>query len=260
MKDDIIELNQDADVECIDVSFFRPGKSGTLNILDDISFSVTRGTTLAIVGPSGCGKTTLLKLLLDIEKPQKGSILINNKHGNQRISYLAQEPILLPWRTAMQNATLGIEIDKELTAHHIDGLEGEFRKYELSGFENSLPNTLSGGMRQKVALISALARSPIILFCDEPFSAIDYVARMRLLNSFKSDCRALGSTIVIVTHNIEEAVFLADEVIVLSPRPAKIRLRLKINLGKFGIDILLARPMKEFNWYFNQIWDAIRRG
>lgn len=191
--------------------------------IDDISLNIKKGEIIAIIGPSGCGKTTLLKLIAGLLKPTKGEIIKNN----QNLGIVFQNPVLLPWRTVEENIRLPLEFKKDKNSvNSIINLVG------LTNFEKSLPNELSGGMAQRVALARALVVNPELLLMDEAFGALDEITRSKLNLELLRIWRELGTTIVLITHSISEAVFLSDKVIVLSQRPAKIKDILDIKLDR----------------------------
>jgi NitT/TauT family transport system ATP-binding protein len=245
------------DILCDRVSHTFDTASAPLSVLRDLSFEVRRGESLVIIGPSGCGKTTLLRLLLGLEQPSSGRIERNTRRVDEGIAFIPQSAQMLPWRTALQNAALGLELRGELNRAAVDGVLAEFDRFNLRGFEAHSWHHLSGGMRQKVTLISALARRPSILFCDEPFSAIDFVSRLGLLTEFKSRCTGLGLTLIMVTHNLEEAIFLADRIIVLSRGPAEILEIFPVTLGEEGVDAVKCRNGDHFKDLFHRIWKRL---
>ena len=246
-----------ADVEATDIGkVFGDGRT-TLVALESISFKVLRGSFLSIVGPSGCGKTTLLRILADLIKPTSGHVFLDPERKKKGMAYVPQAPMLLPWRTLFQNAALGMELKKSLAPARLERLESKIHAFGLNGFETALPATLSGGMLQRVALIRALESDPEILFCDEPFSAMDFVARLRLNTDFKSMCRVQGITMILVTHNIEEAIFLGDEVLVLSGRPGRLVAKYSPKLSIDGHDAVKCRSSPEFRRLFQQIWNDL---
>jgi len=193
---------------------------------------------------------------------ESGKIWRDETRRRDGTSFVPQQSTLLPWRTARQNACLGLEVRAEITQKtELDRQELEYvdsllENWRLGGFENAYPNELSGGMIQRVALIRSLATKPRLLFCDEPFSAIDFVTRLRLSNEFKNLCFEDQITTVLVTHNIEEAIFLGDQVVVLSGRPGQI---VNVHFPKLrdGSNVVAARSSKEFGDQFSKIWKEL---
>jgi NitT/TauT family transport system ATP-binding protein len=235
--------------------FDRAG-AGPLTAINGLSFAVEQGSLLAIVGPSGCGKTTLLRILAGNEKQSSGEITYNAERM-RRTATIEQASALLPWRTAFQNACLGAEVRGRLNDVVAKRIGELFVDFGLGGFEDQFPSELSGGMQQRVAIVRALESEPRILFCDEPFSAIDFVGRLQLNTEFKKMCRLIGCTTVFVTHNIEEAVFLGDVILVLSKRPCEVVKEIRPQLSKFPEDAVKCRQSPEFDEYFNDIWKAL---
>jgi len=250
--------DQHVDISCSGLGheYLRPG--GTIRVLKNIDLNIKPGTLCVLVGPSGCGKSTLLRLMLGLEEPTEGTVTVDKTRKQEGIAYVPQNAMLLPWRTALQNASLGIEIKEHPTAANRNFLLGRFGTYGLRGFEDSLWGDLSGGMRQQVAIICALASNPRILMCDEPFSAIDFVSRLQLLNQFKEDCSLLGVTTVFVTHNIEEAIFLGDVIYVLSARPGSIKAIHPNLVFKNSFNSVKVRETPEFQEMFRRVWNDLK--
>ena len=204
-------------VSSTSLSFAHEGQ--IQNVLDDISFEIEAHDRCAIIGPSGCGKTSLLLLLADILKPDAGTIAIS---GNPRCGTILQNYGLFPWKTVGENIGLGLAL-KKVEKQRIKKVVGELlEEMELTGFDNHFPGQLSGGMQQRVALARALAVDPEILFMDEPLSSLDALTRERLQNLILDIVHKRKITAVLVTHSIEEAVFLGKKIIILSRRPARI--------------------------------------
>jgi NitT/TauT family transport system ATP-binding protein len=181
---------------------------------------------------------------------------------NSGISYVPQDASLLPWRTARQNACVGMELKKEagggsLSAVNLEFLDSLFDDWRLKGFEDKYPSELSGGMAQRVALIRALVSRPSILLCDEPFSAIDFVTRLRLNTEFKSLCKVRQITTVFVTHNIEEAIFLGTKVVVMSGRPGRVVSSYQPRFSKGGNNAVECRQSPEFEQLFQSVWQDL---
>ena len=242
----------------MDIEFNKVNKSfisekEITNVLKDISFKVNQGEIVAIVGPSGCGKTTLLNLISGLIKPDDGNILIHGKIG-----YMFQKDNLFDWRNVYKNITLGLEINKkEINENKIDEI---LRKYGLYEFKEYYPKELSGGMRQRVALIRTLLLNPDILLLDEPFSSLDYQSKIIVQEDIYKIIKESKKTTLIVTHDISEAIALADYVYVLSKRPSTIKAKHKIDLNIENKTPLKARNSAKFKEYFNVLWEELNNG
>lgn len=219
----------------------------------DFSFNIKEDSIVAIVGPSGCGKSTLLNLIGNLEEKTSGEILFNN--NKNKIGYMFQNDCLFPWLNILDNCLIGLKIKKELTKEAKEYVINLLTTYGLKDFIYSYPNNLSGGMRQRVALIRTLATNPDILLLDEPFSALDFETRQLVADDVYKIIKKEHKTTIMITHDIEEAIAIADTVIVLSKRPAIIKKVFDINLTDASSPIH-NRSCKEFNDYFKQIWQV----
>jgi len=206
-------------------------ENGTIEVIGDLSLSLEEGQFLCVVGPSGCGKTTLLKIMCGLEPPTSGTILINGSPPDprkQKFGVIFQEESLLPWRTVFNNVKFGQEINGMGSSDEIA------KKYislvGLEGFESYFPHQISGGMKKRVAIARALAVDPEIIMMDEPFADLDAQTRWILQKELLSIWSKLKKTVIFITHNVEEAVFLGQEVVVLTKRPAKLKALININL------------------------------
>lgn len=228
-------------------------KKGETLAIDDISFKVNKNYFISIVGPSGCGKSTLLSILADLENKSGGVI---NGNNNIRIGYMLQSDCLFPWRTVLDNCLLGLEINNELNIDTKNRVLELLTAYGLYEFKDKFPRNLSGGMRQRVALIRTLAINPDILLLDEPFSALDYSTRLSLADDIYKIIKNENKTAIMVTHDLAEAISLSDEIIVLTKRPAKIK---KIHKIKFDNELMPTerRRTNKFNDYYDVIWKEI---
>ncbi len=235
---------------------------GETKALSDISFSVNPGEFTVIVGPSGCGKSTLLSLISGLIRPETGSILLNGKElkeSTTNIGYMLQHDHLFEWRTIYHNVLLGLEIQHTLSASTRKRANQLLETYDLSQFANAKPSELSGGMRQRAALIRTLVLEPEILLLDEPFSALDYQTRLTVSDDIGQIIRSSGRTALLVTHDLSEAVSLADRVIILSKRPATISKILPISFQLTEDTPLHRRNAPEFKTYFNSIWKEMNQ-
>ena len=226
----------------------------------DVSFSVEKGQFISLVGPSGCGKSTLLSCIAGLQKQQQGTITINGAdiaQSRQSIGYMLQSDNLLPWRSIYKNVILGLEIQKKLTQDNLSYVDGLLEKYGLWQFKDSFPNRLSGGMRQRVALIRTLALKPQLLLLDEAFSALDYQTRVNVSCDVWEILRKENKTLIMVTHDIPEAVSMSDKVVVLSKRPAVVQKTVDIDFGTSRQNPVAVRQNPKFQGYFNTIWKEL---
>ena len=210
-------------------------QQGKLWALAGVSFRVAPGEFLCIVGPSGCGKTTLLRILGGLAKPTGGSVYLEGEPltaPRRRIGFVFQKAALLPWRTVLENVTLPLEIQGVEAAEARRRAEELLELVRLAGFEGAYPHELSGGMEQRVAIARALIHDPAILLLDEPFGALDALTRERMNLELLRIWRAKRKTVVMVTHSIQEAIFLADRVLVMSPRPGRIEASFPVPLPR----------------------------
>lgn len=206
--------------------------SSAVHVLDDVTFSVVGATWTTLVGPSGCGKTTLLKIIAGLETPDVGRVRIDRGARMRATAYLPQDDTLLPWRTALQNAVLASEIDRRSLPDAQREAAELFDQFGLSGFESSYPHQLSGGMRQRLALIRTFLAHRSILLLDEPLGALDPLTRATLQDWLIEVWSELKKTVLLVTHDTEEALLLSDRVLVLTERPARIQLDQAVELAR----------------------------
>lgn len=235
-----------------DISLRYHSISGETPAVSHLDLTVESGEFISIVGPSGCGKSTILSMLAGLLVPSEGKLEVN---GN--IGYMLQKDHLLHWRNIRSNALLGLEIQKKLTPENTTYVESLLEQYGLGEFKEHFPWQLSGGMRQRVALIRTLAVRPDILLLDEPFSALDYQTRLRVSDEIGSIIRQEKKTAILVTHDISEAISLADRVIVLTKRPATVKTIFPIQLSIGKHTPMQAREDPAFKDYFNAIWKEL---
>ncbi len=209
-------------------------RSRHIDVLDDITFDLNSGTWTTVLGPSGCGKTTLLKIIAGLEIPDAGSVHIEGAASSQLglTAYLPQQDTLLPWRTALGNAILASEIDGRCKEDARKEAIALFDHFGLAGFESMLPNQLSGGMRQRLALIRTFLTHRNILLLDEPLGALDPLTRATLQNWLLDVWEELKKTVLLVTHDAEEALLLSDRILVLTERPARLQLDQTVQMAR----------------------------
>lgn len=231
---------------------------GETKALKDISFGVREGEFIAVVGPSGCGKSTLLSIIAGLLAPEEGTIVVNNPDGSlhyPKTGYMLQRDHLFEWRTVYRNVTLGLELNHKMTKENLEKVDRLLADYGLDRFRDKRPSELSGGMKQRAALIRTLALEPQLLLLDEPFSALDYQTRLFVSADICRLIRAAGKTMIIITHDLGEAISLADRIIVLSGRPAVVKNQMDIHLTLKDDSPLAARNAPEFQQYFNRLWE-----
>ncbi|MDD3401493.1 MAG: ABC transporter ATP-binding protein [Eubacteriales bacterium] len=236
------------------VSLFYHTKQAETQALEELSFSVSEGEFIAIVGPSGCGKTTVLSLIMGLLTPTKGSV--TTRDGRQKMGYMLQHDHLLDWRTVEKNVLLSLEVQHGINEQTKQKALALLDRYGLGGFRHSKPAELSGGMRQKVALIRTLATDPQLLLLDEPFSALDYQTRLRIADEVYSIIKQERKTAILVTHDISEAISMADRVLVFSQRPSKVKSEFVIEIDK-AQSPLERRNDPRFFTYFHRIWEDL---
>lgn len=221
--------------------------------LSHLSFSMSKGEFISIVGPSGCGKSTLLSLISGLLKPEEGAVELHGK----LVGYMLQKDHLLEWRTIYKNIVLGLEIRHLLSSETKQKVQNYLEQYGLADFANAKPSELSGGMRQRVALIRTLILEPDLLLLDEPFSALDYQTRLNVADDIGQIIRREKRSAILVTHDLSEAISLGDKVLVLTQRPASIKriIPLKFNLEEDTP--LHRRNAPEFKNYFNMVWKEL---
>ena len=222
--------------------------------LENVNLTVDKGEFLSIMGPSGCGKTTLLSILCSLEEKSQGEIIYTQ--GKQKMGYMLQNDTLFPWLNILDNTLLGLKIEKNITKENIQKVTKLLETYGLKDFIKKYPNNLSGGMRQRVALIRTLATNPDILLLDEPFSALDYQTRLAVSDDVWKIIKKEKKTTIMITHDIAEAISMADRIIVLTNRPSKVKSIYTIEM-KNKQNPINNRKQKEFQYYYDKIWKDI---
>ena len=224
--------------------------NGTTEAIKDISMKIKKGSIITLVGPSGCGKSTLLSILAGIDKQTSGKIIKDEKTV---VGYMLQQDALFPWLTIYENAILGLKIKKMATKENKEYVKKLLYEYKLGDFLNAYPKELSGGMRQRVALIRTLALKPDILLLDEPFSALDYQSRLKISDDVYKIIKKENITAILVSHDIAEAISMSNQVLVLYKRQCTIKNIYNINLTNQSTPIE-NRKAKEFASLYNDIW------
>lgn len=247
----IIELQQ--------VALTYQSPDGEIEALKDVSFHMAEGEFVSIIGPSGCGKSTLLSLVAGLEKPSHGTIWVDGDTvtaPSLKIGLMPQRDQLFEWRTIWSNVTLGLDVRHENTPERQAHVRELLERYGLSEFLSKKPSQLSGGMRQRCALIRTLATNPRILLLDEPFSALDYQTRLSVSDDIHSIIRQEKKTALLVTHDISEAISMSDRIVVLSHRPGTVKAI--HDLGELrALSPMERRDAANFRTYFNQIWKEL---
>lgn len=226
-------------------------------VIADLSLTLRKGEIVSVVGPSGCGKTTLLNTLCGLLAPDAGRIRWHGRQVSgqpQNVGYMLQKDLLLPWRTALGNTMLGLEIRGVGAVEAEDRSRAMLDQLGLYGFADHYPSTLSGGMRQRVALARTLVNDPDVLLLDEPFAALDFQTKLLIENDMVDLVRKGGRSMLLITHDIEEAVSLADRVIVLTRRPTRVKAAYDIAFGDSRADMIALRERPDFSRYVRRIW------
>lgn len=229
-------------------------KEGETLAIKDLNLNIKEGEFVAIVGPSGCGKSTLLSILCNLEDKSAGNIIFPKKEV--KLGYMLQEDTLFPWLNILDNCLLGLKVQKKVTKENKDNVLNLLNTYGLKDFIKKYPNNLSGGMRQRVALIRTLATNPDILLLDEAFSALDYQTRLAVSDDVWKIIKKEKKTTIMITHDIAEAISMADRVIVLANRPSKVKKIYNIEMTNSSSPIN-NRKCPEFNKYYDLIWKDI---
>ncbi len=242
------------------ISYSYHSIDGEIPALDTVSFDVFPGEFIVLAGPSGCGKSTLLSIIARLEAPEGGTISFCHPDGSihyPRIGYMLQKDHLFEWRSVYKNVLLGLELHHKLTEENLKKADDMLKKYGLYQFKDKKPAELSGGMRQRAALIRTLVLEPKILLLDEPFSALDYQTRLSVADDIYEIIRSEQKTAIMVTHDLSEAISLGDKVIILSKRPASVKRVVPITLSLEKKTPFSSRSAPEFKHYFNILWEEL---
>lgn len=249
-------------LELQNVSYAYHSLDGETNALDHLSFSIRDGEFIAIVGPSGCGKSTLLNIISGLLAPSSGKVLLHGQEygkTNTHIGYMLQHDHLFEWRTIYSNVLLGLEIQHNLNSRTRKKANDLLHDYGLIDFKEAHPSELSGGMRQRAALIRTLVLEPDLLLLDEPFSALDYQTRIQVGDDIGRIIRKENKTAILVTHDLSEAVSLGDRILVLSERPAILKKEVPLHFREEENEPLQRRNAAEFKHYFNEVWKELNK-
>jgi NitT/TauT family transport system ATP-binding protein len=249
------------EVRGVNKSFPRHQGGGELRVLSDVSFSLDAGTFICLVGPSGCGKSTLLRIIDGLIPPDSGEVLIGGEKVREPSldrGFVFQQFNLLPWRTVLGNVEFGLENlgvkkqERRRRAHEV------IKLVDLEGFESYYPSQLSGGMQQRVGLARAIAVEPTILLMDEPFGSVDDQTRMLLQDELLKIWEQAQKTVIFVTHDIEEALYLGDKIVVMRARPSRITRILEVPFGRPRTDEIRGTP--EMGHLKQEIWEELKSG
>ncbi len=247
-------------LECKDLSFAYHTPDGEIPVIRHINFKIYKGEFVSIVGPSGCGKSTLLNLMTGMLSPEEGTVRMHcDEDEKNRFGYMLQQDHLFEWYDIWKNICIGPKINHSLTEECESYLKELLERYGLSAFIHKKPSELSGGMRQRAAIIRTLAMKPELLFLDEPFSSLDYQNRLNAADDIGQIIRNEEKTAVLVTHDIGEAISLSSRILVLSARPTTIRREFKLPFREQNLTPLEIRNTKEFGGYFNAIWKELNK-
>ncbi|MFC0332682.1 ABC transporter ATP-binding protein [Paenibacillus sepulcri] len=245
-----------------DVTHVYVNASGTTLAVERLSLAVAKGEFVSLVGPSGCGKTTVLSLLAGLILPTEGIVSVGGEKilkPSPKIGYMLQQDYLLPWRTILSNVLLGLEISGSQTPEAVDYARSLLEQLGLGGMERRMPHELSGGMRQRAALVRTLATRPDVLLLDEPFSALDLQIKLQLEDLVQTTLRRLSKTAVLVTHDLGEAAAMSDRVFVLGANPGHVSAVFDMPESISGLLPTEARKLPEFQERFEEIWQALEQ-
>jgi NitT/TauT family transport system ATP-binding protein len=243
-----------------DVSMNYHSIKGETKALNNVNFEVNEGEFISILGPSGCGKSTLLNIMNGLLEPSSGYVLYKGediKNNLDKIGYMFQKDHLFEWNTVWENVTLGLKIKKQLNNESKERVNELLDTYGLLRFKEHYPSELSGGMRQRVALIRTLALKPEILFLDEPFSALDYQSRLLVCDDVYNIIKTEKKTAIMVTHDIAEAISISQKVIVLTKRPSNVKAEIPIDFENDDLTPFQKRKSPQFSGYFNRLWKEL---
>lgn len=236
---------------------FLDKEDNVIEVIRDITLSIKEQEFISIVGPSGCGKSTMFNIIAGLMDPSAGVVKVHGKNvtsSTGHVGYMLQRDLLFPWRTILDNVSLGLEVKGIVKKEREEIALSYLEKYGLIDFAKAYPATLSGGMRQRVALIRTLVTNPEIILLDEPFSALDYQTRLVLEEEILGILRDFGKTAVLITHDIGEAIAMSDRVAVMTQRPTSVKKIYDIGLAKKHGSGMKARADLRYNEFFERIW------
>lgn len=239
---------------------YNQGAPDQVEAVRDITVELRRGEILALVGPSGCGKTTLFNAIAGLIPVQGGRVEVGGKlveEANGHVGYMLQKDLLLPWRSVVDNVVLGLEVRGTPKADARRTARSLIERYGLGGFENARPSALSGGMRQRVALMRTLAFDPDVILLDEPFSALDFQTRLLLQAEVAKIIREQSKSVILITHDIGEAISMAHRIVVLTNRPAKVKAVHNVDFRGDLVDPVAIRAHPEYQTLFSKIWSEL---
>jgi ABC-type nitrate/sulfonate/bicarbonate transport system ATPase subunit len=239
----------------------RKDYPGPLPVLDGVAFDVAPGEFVSVIGPSGCGKSTLFNVVAGLERPDSGRVLVDGKDATGHVepfAYMPQQDLLFPWRTVLDNTTLGLEVAGMSRRAARERARPLFAEFGLAGFESAHPYELSGGMRQRAALLRTVVQDRAVLLLDEPFGALDSLTRTDMQTWLDEVRTRFDWTVLLITHDIREAVFLSDRVLVLGPRPTRVRREVSVDLPRPREIGLITSP--EFAAIEEELLAVLRNG
>ncbi|MEQ8155660.1 MAG: ABC transporter ATP-binding protein [Clostridiaceae bacterium] len=239
------------------ISLNYHSKSGEICVLRNINIQIEEGEFVSILGPSGCGKSTLLNIVNGLLSPSSGKISFNNEalsFNKEKMGYMFQSDHLFPWISVWDNVILPLKIKHKVNKTTLDRADKLLSSYGLGEFRNRHPGELSGGMRQRVALIRTLTLEPELLLLDEPFSALDYQTRLKLCDEVYEIIKNERKTVIMVTHDISEAISMSERILILSNRPASVKKEVVLNFSSKADTPFKRREEENFRRYFNEIW------